>query len=55
LEQLCQSAIAENPKAVAEFRGGKGNAINAIKGTAMKKSAGKADPAAIDRILRRLL
>jgi aspartyl-tRNA(Asn)/glutamyl-tRNA(Gln) amidotransferase subunit B len=53
LKEICRGVIADNPKAVAEFRSGKNNAINALKGATMKKC--RADPAAIDHILRQLL
>jgi aspartyl-tRNA(Asn)/glutamyl-tRNA(Gln) amidotransferase subunit B len=55
LHKICQIAVEENPKAVAEYRAGKDNAINAIKGFAMKETRGKANPAMIDEILRKLL
>ncbi|MDR1436129.1 MAG: Asp-tRNA(Asn)/Glu-tRNA(Gln) amidotransferase subunit GatB [Puniceicoccales bacterium] len=55
LEEICRRAIESNGKAAAEFRGGKDVAINAIKGAAMRECGGKADPAAIDRIIRRIL
>ncbi|OHE71244.1 MAG: glutaminyl-tRNA synthase (glutamine-hydrolyzing) subunit B [Verrucomicrobia bacterium GWC2_42_7] len=55
IEKLCADAINNNPKAVAEFKSGKDNAINAIKGQVMKASQGKANPKIIDEILRKLL
>ncbi|MDR2668140.1 MAG: Asp-tRNA(Asn)/Glu-tRNA(Gln) amidotransferase subunit GatB [Puniceicoccales bacterium] len=55
MEEICRRAIGASPKAVAEFRGGKETAINAIKGAAMRESKGKADPSVLDRILRELL
>jgi aspartyl-tRNA(Asn)/glutamyl-tRNA(Gln) amidotransferase subunit B len=53
LEQWCAEAIAANPKSVADFKGGKENAINAMKGFVMKSSKGKANPKLVDEILRR--
>jgi len=38
---------------VADFKGGKENAINAMKGFVMKQSKGKANPRLVDEILRR--
>jgi len=55
LEEWCAAAIAANPKSVADFRSGKGNAINAMKGLVMKQSKGKANPRLVDEILRRKL
>jgi len=55
LEALCRQAIDANPKAVAEFKAGKVQAINAIKGQVMKLSQGKANPTVVSEILTRLL
>ena len=52
LERWCADAIAANPKSVADFKGGKENAINAMKGFVMKQSKGKANPRLVDEILR---
>jgi len=55
LEQWCAAAIAGNPKSAADFKAGKQNAINAMKGFVMKQSQGRANPKLVDEILRRLL
>jgi aspartyl-tRNA(Asn)/glutamyl-tRNA(Gln) amidotransferase subunit B len=55
LERWCAEAIAANPKSVADFKAGKENAINAMKGFVMKLSKGKANPRLVDEILRRKL
>jgi aspartyl-tRNA(Asn)/glutamyl-tRNA(Gln) amidotransferase subunit B len=55
LEGWCRDAIAANPKALAEFKGGKESAINAFKGPVMKAAKGKANPKLVDETLRRLL
>jgi aspartyl-tRNA(Asn)/glutamyl-tRNA(Gln) amidotransferase subunit B len=55
LEQWCRDAIAGNPKALADFKGGKDSAINGFKGPVMKAAKGKADPKLVDETLRRLL
>ena len=55
LEQWCAEAIAANPKSVADFKGGKESAINAMKGFVMKQSQGQANPKLVDEILRRQL
>jgi aspartyl-tRNA(Asn)/glutamyl-tRNA(Gln) amidotransferase subunit B len=55
LEKWCAEAIAGNPKSVADFKGGKDSAINALKGPVMKAAKGKADPRRVDDMLRRLL
>ncbi len=55
LEQWCRTAIAENAKALADFKAGKDSAINGFKGSVMKAAKGKADPKQVDAALRRLL
>ena len=52
LDQWCGAAIAANPKSVTDFKAGKENAINAMKGFVMKQSKGKANPRLVDEILR---
>ena len=52
LERWCAEAIAANPKSVVDFRAGKENAINAMKGFVMKQSKGRANPRLVDEILR---
>ena len=53
LEKWVADAIAANPKAVAEFKAGKEQAINAVKGAVMKASKGKANPKLVDEVTRR--
>jgi aspartyl-tRNA(Asn)/glutamyl-tRNA(Gln) amidotransferase subunit B len=55
IEALCDQAIANSAKAVAEYKAGKAQAINAIKGQVMKLSQGKANPAVVGEILARKL
>ena len=50
-----REAIAGNPKALADFKGGKDSAINGFKGPVMKAAKGKADPKLVDETLRHLL
>jgi aspartyl-tRNA(Asn)/glutamyl-tRNA(Gln) amidotransferase subunit B len=52
LDRWCAAAIAANPKSVTDFKAGKENAINAMKGFVMKESKGKANPRLVDEILR---
>ena len=51
LEKLVDAAIAKNPKAIADYKAGKGNAIGAIVGSVMKETKGQADAAKIQKIL----
>jgi len=55
LEQWCRDAIVANPKAQAEFLGGKESALNALKGPVMKAAKGKANPKLVDETLRKIL
>ncbi len=55
IEKMCDEAIANSPKAVAEYKAGKLAAINAIKGQVMKLSKGQANPAIVSEILERKL
>lgn len=55
LEEICKDVIANYPIPVAEYRSGKENAINALKGPVMKASRGKANPKVVDELLRKLL
>jgi aspartyl-tRNA(Asn)/glutamyl-tRNA(Gln) amidotransferase subunit B len=55
IEALCDQAIAASPKAVAEYKAGKAQAINSIKGQVMKLSQGKANPQLVGDILARKL
>ncbi len=55
LEAICAGVIAGNPKAVEQFKGGKDNAINALKGGVMKETKGQANPQVVDQVLRKLL
>jgi aspartyl-tRNA(Asn)/glutamyl-tRNA(Gln) amidotransferase subunit B len=55
LEAFCDQAIAANPKSVADFKAGKQNAVNALKGQVMKLSKGTANPQVVGEILVRKL
>jgi aspartyl-tRNA(Asn)/glutamyl-tRNA(Gln) amidotransferase subunit B len=49
--KMCEEAISESPKAVAEFKAGKERVIGAIVGLVMKKSKGQANPQLVNKIL----
>lgn len=53
IERLADEAIAENQKAVAEFKAGKQQAISALVGSIMKKSRGQANPKLVNDILKK--
>ena len=55
LEKFCLEAIAANGKAVDQFKAGNDKAINALVGPVMKASKGKANPAMVLEILKKLV
>ncbi len=55
LEGWADEAIANNPKAVEEYKGGKPAAINSLMGQVMKASKGKANPGAVMQMLKQKL
>jgi len=57
IETLISGIISDpkNADAVASFRAGNERVINVLKGQVMKASKGKANPAKVDEIMRRLL
>ena len=55
LEAMAAQAIAENPKSAADFKAGKTAALQFFIGQVMRKSKGKANPAAVQEILKRKL
>ena len=55
IEALVEQVIAENPKAVEDFKGGKTNVLGWLTGQVMKKSAGKANPATATALVKEKL
>jgi aspartyl-tRNA(Asn)/glutamyl-tRNA(Gln) amidotransferase subunit B len=57
LEKIVREVVADPAyaKSLAEIRAGNAKAINALKGPIMKRTQGKANPALVDEILRRVL
>jgi len=55
LEAEADAVIAANEKAVASFRAGDAKSLNFLMGQVMKRTRGKADPAAVREILSRKL
>ena len=52
LRKTIAEVIAANPQSVADYRSGKEKAIGFLVGQTMKAMKGKADPAAVNQILR---
>jgi Asp-tRNA(Asn)/Glu-tRNA(Gln) amidotransferase B subunit len=55
LRTLCEEAIANNPKAAADYRSGKAPAIKAILGGVMRAAKGRADAKTVEAMLAELL
>jgi aspartyl-tRNA(Asn)/glutamyl-tRNA(Gln) amidotransferase subunit B len=55
IEALCLEAIAGNAKAVGQYKEGNTKALNALKGPVMKATKGKANPAMLDDLLKKLI
>jgi len=51
LEQLVREVLAENPKAVSDYKNGKAAAFQALVGKAMAKTAGRGNPVMIRNLL----
>jgi aspartyl-tRNA(Asn)/glutamyl-tRNA(Gln) amidotransferase subunit B len=48
-------AIAESPRAVADYKGGNAKALEAVFGAVMKRTKGKANPQIVRALLRKRL
>ncbi|MCB1680985.1 MAG: Asp-tRNA(Asn)/Glu-tRNA(Gln) amidotransferase subunit GatB [Rhodospirillales bacterium] len=55
IEQVIDEVIAENPDNVSAYKGGKDKLFGFFVGQVMKKTQGKANPAAVNDILRKKL
>ena len=55
LESTIREVLSENEKTVAEYRSGKQKAFGFLVGQAMRKTSGKADPAAVNALLEKMI
>ena len=55
IEGVVDEVIANNPKAVEEYKGGKKKAIGALVGQVMKATKGKANPQMVNQLLAKKL
>ena len=55
LKQIVQAAINNNPKSVADYKGGNEKPIGFLVGQVMKESKGKANPQIVNKLLKELL
>jgi aspartyl-tRNA(Asn)/glutamyl-tRNA(Gln) amidotransferase subunit B len=52
IKKIIDEVIAQNPKQVEQYRGGKQAVIGFLVGQVMKASRGQADPAAVNALLK---
>ncbi len=55
LEAIIRAVIEKNPQILADFRAGKEKALGAFVGGVMKETRGKANPALVNELLRKVL
>lgn len=55
LEVFCDTVLRENSKSVADYKKGKTNSVNHLKGQVMRLTKGKADVILVNAILERKL
>jgi len=55
LEKIVDEVLAQNPKQVEQYRGGKATVLGFLVGQVMKASRGQANPGAVNEMLRRKL
>ena len=55
LDTLAREVVAANPKAVAEYRGGKLTSVKFLVGQVMKATKGQANPQAAQAALERAM
>ena len=55
IEKIVDQIIADNPKAVADFKGGKTNVVGWLMGQVMKASKGKATPGVATKLVQEKL
>ena len=55
LRNVVESVIAANPQSVADYKGGKEKALGFLVGQTMKLMKGKANPGAVNKLLKEIL
>ena len=55
LRAAAEKVISDNPQAVDDYKAGKEKAFGALMGQTMRALKGKADPAAVRKVLEELL
>lgn len=52
LNEYCEQVLRDNPKSIVDYKKGKLNALNHLKGQVMKLSKGKANITKVELILK---
>ena len=52
LNEICDKVLANNPKSITDYKKGKLNALNYLKGQVMRETKGKADINKVEAILK---
>ena len=55
LRSKIEEIVAANPQSVEDYKGGKQKAIGFLVGQTMKAMKGKADPASVNKLLKKIL
>ena len=55
LVKIATEVIGNSPKLVSDYKNGKQQAIKALMGQAMGKTAGKANPVILEEIIKKLI
>ena len=55
IKEAVEKVLADNPQAVADYKGGKQKAFGAPMGQSMRALKGKADPAAVTKMIKEIL
>lgn len=55
LREVIEKVLADNPKAVEDYRGGKEKAMGALVGQTMRAMKGKANPGMVNEMLKKML
>ena len=55
LEKLCKDAIAQNEKAVDDYKKGEQKALQFLIGQAMKETRGSANPQVLSKLFKELI
>jgi aspartyl-tRNA(Asn)/glutamyl-tRNA(Gln) amidotransferase subunit B len=55
IDKICQQVVAENPKSVQDYKGGKENALKSLVGQVMKATRGQANPQLVNETLIKIL